>query len=104
MNLSISEELAYSTVRVSTDTGTGTGFFYQFSERENNFHVPAIVTNKHVISGTSKGNFLLTVADDNGEPHPSSMAREAVIKFAKELGIEPPWDDIYVDAERIRGK
>lgn len=68
MNLSISEELAYSTVRVSTDTGTGTGFFYEFNKRENNFHVPAIVTNKHVISGTSKGNFLLTLADDNGEP------------------------------------
>jgi hypothetical protein len=68
MNLSISEQLAYSTVRISTDTGTGTGFFYRFVEKESGFHVPAIVTNKHVVAGSKKGEFLLTLTNEDGEP------------------------------------
>ncbi len=68
MNLSISEQLAYSTIRISTDTGTGSGFFYKFAEKESGFHVPAIVTNKHVVAGAKKGQFLLTLANENGEP------------------------------------
>lgn len=68
MKLSISEQLAYSTVRIATNTGTGTGFFYRFAVQESVMHVPAIVTNKHVIEGASQGSFLLTIADDDGNP------------------------------------
>lgn len=68
MNLSISEQLAYNTVRITTDTGTGTGFIYRFAERESGLHVPAIVTNKHVIEGATKGQFLLTLANEQNEP------------------------------------
>lgn len=68
MNLSISEQLAYSTVRIATNTGTGTGFFYRFAAQESGIHVPAIVTNKHVVTGATEGSFLLTLADENGNP------------------------------------
>ncbi len=35
-------------------------------------HVPAIVTNKHVVAGAAKGQFHLTLADDAGNPIPKS--------------------------------
>lgn len=68
LNLSASEQLAYSTVRISTDTGTGTGFFFQFCQQENGDYIPSIVTNKHVIEGAKKGEFRLTSADEDGNP------------------------------------
>ena len=63
--LSPSEQLAHSTVRIECQlanglTGTGTGFFFRFAESEG-IHVPAIVTNKHVIAGARKGQFLMTL-------------------------------------------
>ena len=72
MKLSTSEQLAYSTVRIECQlgdgqTGTGTGFFYRFAQ-DGEVHVPAIVTNKHVISGAKKGQFLMTLANEDGEP------------------------------------
>ncbi len=70
--LSPSEQLAHSTVRIECQlangqTGTGTGFFFRFAESEG-IHVPAIVTNKHVVAGARKGQFLMTLADANREP------------------------------------
>ena len=72
LKLSPSEQLAHSTVRIECQlangqTGTGTGFFYRFAEREG-IHVPAIVTNKHVVAGARKGKFLMTLADADGDP------------------------------------
>ncbi|MEB9365338.1 MULTISPECIES: S1 family peptidase [Bacillus cereus group] len=71
-NLSVSEQLMYSTVRIeclnSNGQGsTGTGFFFRFLE-EGGRHVPAIVTNKHVVEGAVQGLFLMTIADENGDP------------------------------------
>jgi hypothetical protein len=70
-NLSISEQLTYSTIRIECQlrTGeltTGTGFFCRFLESENGF-VPAIVTNKHVVEGSEYGRFHLNLADANGQ-------------------------------------
>jgi len=66
--LSITEQLAYSTVRIETDTGTGTGFFYRFAVQESGWHIPAIVTNKHVVEGTTKGRFLISRGQPDGLP------------------------------------
>lgn len=69
--LSISEQLAHSTVRIETITasgsGSGTGFFYKFAEQGDE-HVPCIVTNKHVVKGAIEGQFVLTEKDDDGQP------------------------------------
>lgn len=67
-----SEQLAHSTVRIECQladgtTGTGTGFFYQFA-KVGNQHVPAIVTNKHVIAGAVTGKFSLTQSSADGKP------------------------------------
>jgi len=47
MGLSITEQLIHNTIRIVTDVGTGTGFFFEFPI--NDKKVPAIVTNKHVV-------------------------------------------------------
>lgn len=70
--LSISEHLAFSTVRiecklVSGRTSTGTGFFYDFF-REPTQCVPVIVTNKHVVKDAAQGTFYLNEATPEGQP------------------------------------
>jgi len=62
----------YSTVRIECLNGngqgsTGTGFFFDFLENGDSC-VPAIVTNKHVVEGAVKGLFLMTIADEHGNP------------------------------------
>ena len=70
-NLSNSEQLAHSTVRIETTKasgeGSGTGFFYRFVDKGDTY-VPAIVTNKHVIEGSLRGSFVLTEKDDDENP------------------------------------
>lgn len=71
-NLSMSEQLMYSTIRIECRTAdnqvsTGTGFFVRFLENGPDF-VPAIVTNKHVIEGAAQGHLLFTNSDGQGNP------------------------------------
>ncbi|WHP05128.1 serine protease [Acinetobacter corruptisaponis] len=72
--LSVSEQLAYSTVRIECELksggiSTGTGFFFNFLEdKVSNTHVPVIITNKHVIKDTLRGRIIITKANQNGEP------------------------------------
>lgn len=71
-NLSILEQLCFSTTRIETkDTNgnsySGTGFFFSLKLDENR-SVPLIVTNKHVVRGMTTGLFRLTKADTNGSP------------------------------------
>ena len=77
--LTPSEQLAYSTVRIECQlndgtVGTGTGFFFRFLD-EGERHVPAIVTNKHVVSGAREGRFHLTLRDANGDASPGNHIR-----------------------------
>jgi Trypsin-like peptidase domain len=70
--LSPAEQLAYSTVRIEVELAqggiaTGTGFFYRFAQKENQY-VPAIVTNKHVVAGATRGAFKLTLKTQDGNP------------------------------------
>jgi hypothetical protein len=72
MVLSPAEQFAHSTVRIECDIqgggiGTGTGFFYSL-DKDGDKHIPVIVTNKHVVSGATKGRFLLTLRNDDGAP------------------------------------
>lgn len=72
MNLSPSEQLAHSTVRIECDLqhggiATGTGFFYSL-DKNGDKHIPVIVTNKHVVEGAVKGRFLMTLQAADGTP------------------------------------
>lgn len=72
----ISEHLLFSTVRIavqfsSGEEGTGTGFFFNFLVDEQT-HIPAIITNKHVVAGAVTGSFQLHELDKTiEEPKPS---------------------------------
>lgn len=74
MELSVSEKLQYSTVRIECEhsdgaKSTGTGYFFRFKEdKENNKHIPVVITNKHVINRTTTGRIIFTKMDDSGNP------------------------------------
>lgn len=65
------ELLIHSTIRIECQTedgpSSGTGFVFAFLPKGNE-NIPCVVTNKHVVSGASKGKFHLTLKDKNGEP------------------------------------
>ena len=68
--LSAAEQLAHCTVRIETDIGTGTGFFYRMApDEKGDVHVPVIVTNKHVVDGSRTGRFLISRAKPDGLPN-----------------------------------
>lgn len=71
MELSIMEQLCFCTVRIETrdidnNCYSGTGFFFDLSIDDK--VVPIIITNKHVVKGMTKGQFVLTEQDKDGSP------------------------------------
>lgn len=71
--LPASEQLCYTTVRIefiddNNNVGIGTGFFFNIVLDGGKKNIPLIITNKHVVKGAKKGHFLLTLADNNGDP------------------------------------
>lgn len=67
-NIKGSLQLLFTTTRIDVNnTGSGTGFFFQFpiSDKES---IPIVVTNKHVVSDAQIGKFYLQAADDKGNP------------------------------------
>jgi hypothetical protein len=71
--LSPSEQLTYSTARIECETpdgpSSGTGFFYRFLD-DGERHLPAVVTNRHVVRGAKRGRFHLTLRGADGGPTP----------------------------------
>lgn len=61
-----SEKMLYSTVRLETSTGVGTGFFFEFSF-DNKGSVPVIITNKHVINYNQKETVSFCLHTKNGD-------------------------------------
>lgn len=62
----ISEQLLFSTVRIKTDKGVGTGFILQ--EETNMGTLLFVVTNKHVIRGSKLTTFKFTRSDNETPP------------------------------------
>jgi hypothetical protein len=95
--LSISEQLTYSTVRIECEfpggeRGSGTGFFYRFLD-DGTRHVPAIVTNKHVVVGATAGRFHLTLRDADGGPKRAGHTSYSFPNFER-LWIDHPDPDV----------
>lgn len=87
MPLSPFESLSHSTIRIECDlssggTSTGTGFFFRFVERGDQY-VPAIVTNKHVVEGSATGRFFFTLSNPDGSPAVGSMHEIVIPDFRK---------------------
>lgn len=64
----VSEQLMYTTVRLETDTGCGTGSYFNFQIED--LIVPVIITNKHVVNNreTEKVQFYVHLKDKEGNP------------------------------------
>lgn len=92
--LTITEQLAYGTVRIecqlaSGQTGTGTGFFFSFLREESGRHIPAIVTNKHVVRGAVRGQFHLTRRNADGGPIDNSHITVPLDNFEARWAMHP---------------
>jgi len=93
--LSPSEQLAFTTVRIECESpdgvSTGTGFYYSFCQ-EGSTSIPAIVTNKHVVEGATKGRFHIHLSAGKDLP-PSQHVAFDVADFQKHW-IPHPDNDV----------
>ncbi|MDZ4160132.1 MAG: serine protease [Anaerolineaceae bacterium] len=86
-NLSTSEQLAFTTVRIQCETNTGsastgTGCFFSFKFSDN-IHALVIITNRHVIEGSARGIFQLTRANTDSTPQIGSFDNIVINNFEK---------------------
>ncbi|WP_349656549.1 serine protease [Xanthomonas sp. 10-10] len=94
--LTTSEQLAHSTVRIECvlsngQIGTGSGFFFNFL-KEGERSVPAIVTNKHVVSGAEAGVIYVTRKDANGDPLMREYIEIKIDRFEERWLLHPNHD------------
>ncbi len=97
MPLTPTEELMHTTVRLECAlkngrSTTGTGFFFSFKIDDQKI-IPTIVTNKHVIEGSTRGSFVLTKKGDNNEPIIGSYERISLDNF-ESLWVKHPEDSV----------
>lgn len=91
----MSEQLMYITVRIECQyangtNGTGTGFFFRFLEnKETGEHIPVVITNKHVVSGSVKGRLIFCLRKANGLPDDSNHFAMYVDGFEKFWRMHP---------------
>lgn len=97
--MTITEQIQHSTIRIETilnngNISTGTGFFFNFLKQDDGSHIPAIVTNKHVVKDSKIGSFRLTLVDDNNNPK-YTYTKEYKIPDFESKWIKHP--DIEID-------
>ena len=95
--LTVPEQLMHATVRIECrgnagSGSTGTGFFFNFLE-DGKTHVPAIVTNKHVVKDSATGAFNLTRKGSDGNPIVGAHFRVEFDLF-ESLWIPHPDEDV----------
>jgi len=61
----ITEKLLFSTVKINSNSGTGTGFIFHFMNEGNLY--PVIITNKHVVKNSDVINITLHISEQ-GKP------------------------------------
>lgn len=94
MNLSMSEQLMHSTVRIEVLNGagqiqsTGTGFFFLYSIKGEN-NVPVLVTNKHVVRDAKLGRLVFTIATDENIPKYGETFSYIIQDFEKSFIFHP---------------
>lgn len=92
--LTTPEMFNFSTIRLECNLpgggiSTGTGFFFTFCEEEGGKHIPAIVTNKHVVQGATSGRFYFHLAE-SAEFSPPFRSTGLVIDHLDDMWIDHP--------------
>lgn len=84
--MNVLDELAHTTIRIetkgATGRGSGTGFFYNCVP-EAEIKLPLVITNKHVIRGTTSG-LLLFSRDQDGKPEYRNQHRCRIDNFEQQ--------------------
>ena len=95
----LAEQLLFATLRIEADPYVGTGCIvnHQWSEGKGG---PFLVTNKHVIGGTQRGQLTFTIADQTPEGGRPSIGRSTSITVSGSAWqwTGHPSDDIDVAA------
>lgn len=94
----VAEQLLYSTVRISGDNGTGTGFFFHIQLAQDK-QIQLILTNKHVINGNKKLSFYFHEAvtyDKKFEPTNQSFS--ITVEDYANLWIPHPKEEVDLGA------
>ena len=95
MNLTLSEQLCYSTIRIECKNAagvlsTGSGFFFKFLENSHTKqHIPVIITNKHVIKDNISGRLIFTRANEKYEPIDQSHFTIDIQDFENAFRLHP---------------
>lgn len=90
---SLGERLLYTTVRIETESGSGTGFFFQFTVGGNS--LPLIVTNKHVVKDCSTGKIVFHLRkEDSEEAQPSGESFAVTFNDFQKLWIDHPEESV----------
>lgn len=98
MNLSLSEKLTYSTIRIECEDingklSTGTGYFFNFRvNKETGDCIPVLITNKHVIQNAKKGRLIFTKASKDGTPMDTEHYYATFIDFENQWKMHPDND------------
>lgn len=84
-NLTVSEQLLFSTVRIECQLpggrgSIGTGFFFSFNLPDGR-NIPLLITNKHVVKDATSGTFLMTKRLAPGKPAFGQVAKVTLDKF-----------------------
>jgi hypothetical protein len=88
------EMLIYSTLKLETESGTGTAFFFKFDFTAGN-HITVLLTNKHVISGSKTGKMKFAEAQlINKQPNPTDQFFEVEIQDFESKWILHPDPEI----------
>jgi hypothetical protein len=77
---SLTEQLLFSTIKINTNNGSGTGFLFYFKDGENQY--PVIITNKHVVEGADIINLSLHIGE-NGKPTNDNLIIDYQINWIK---------------------
>lgn len=87
MDLSITEQLIHNTIRIVTDVGTGTGFFFEFQIDDKK--VPVVLTNKHVVRGSQNGELIFKLLDDDKKWDVGNNFAVRMTEFEKQWIFHP---------------
>lgn len=97
MSMTITERLAYSTVRIECEMAdgtpsSGTGYFFRFKfDEKKNEHIPVVITNKHVVEDAKKGKLIFTQSV-NGNPDDKNHFQVVIDDFEKFWRMHPNSD------------
>ena len=94
-NLTIPEQLMFTTFRIATEAGTGTGFVFAHTSRDGQSH-DYLVTNRHVVEGTVECELTFTVSDQTGGIDRPLIGRTVTVPVQ-----EQAWEWTYHSDQRV---